>query len=274
MSLLSAAAPILIGLLGSRTSRGASIKHISDPDFPDEIAMFAFGKTPISLGRECTHGKSAFDLGPISRYIPALKICAILYLALLALPQEIDPSSPEAFLWIFPGELWVWPLWLTTVLAYAAVVFIGGRGYDSFFANRYTYDRISSAWIRIRTSTDPAGEHRKHAVIMGIFVSAACFIMVETVVISGLCFAKLWVLDNASTYGNRQAEEEPSWPSHPVFRCILAGVPVIFCRMLIKKGTDLYHIGMEARTDRIENEYERRRYNRIRSRLPFEDLLR
>lgn len=232
--------------------------------------MFAFGENSASSPGKSSFEIVAFEHRSISHLLAAVKIGLILAVAFLAFPQKIDPSDPLAFFWILSGEFWVWPLWLASIIAYSALLLIGGRGYDSFFASRYTFDRVSSAWTRIRTSTNPVGEHLRHAVITGIFVTAACFITVETVLVSCLFFGNLWVMDKAIEEGDRQAQEKMSWLAHPGLRLILASVPVFFCWVLIKRSVDLYRIGREARTDRIEDEIERRRYNELRSRTPLD----
>lgn len=254
--LISTEAPMSTRNLRSKATGEASINQSPGPNVLDEAG-------------EWSHETAAFEVRAISRYVPAAKICAILFLALLALPQKIDSSNPEAFLWIIPGYLLVWPLWIATIIACAVIFFIGGRGYDSFFASCYVYDHDFSSWIRTRTSTNPARENRRHAIIMGIYITAACLIAVQCVAFSGLFFANLGVLDEAIKEGNPQAQKQLSWLTHPVLRFALAGLPAIFCRTLIKKGANLYHIGTEARTDRIEDELARMRYNELRLRTPL-----
>lgn len=246
-------------ILRSKAAGEASIKQSSDSDVLDDAMKWS-------------HETAAFETRAISRYVPVAKICAILFLALLALPQKIDSSNQEAFLWITPRDLLVRPLWFATIIASAVIFFIGGRGYDSFFANRYAYDHDFSSWIRTRTSTNPARENRRHAIIMGIYVTAACLITIHCVAFSGLFYAKLWVLDEAIKERNPQAQKQLQWLAHPVLRFALAGLPVIFCRILIKKGANLYHIGTEARTDRIEDEFARMRYNELQLRTPLVEV--
>ncbi|MCJ1423843.1 hypothetical protein MMC29_001728 [Sticta canariensis] len=258
------------GVQRSTVAGESSTKQSSDANFQNEVPMFVFGENSASSPGKSSFEIAAFEQRPISRILAAVKICLILAVGFLDFPQKIDPSDPQAFLWIFAGELWVWPLWLASIIAYSALLLIGGRGYDSFFASRYTFDRVSSAWIRIRTSTNPAGEHLRHTVITGIFVTAACFMAVETVLISCLFFGNLWVMDKAIEEGDQQAQENMSWLAHPGLRFILASVPVYFCWVLIKRSVDLYRIGTEARTDRIEDDIERRRYKELRSRTPLD----
>lgn len=232
--------------------------------------MLALGENPVWIARQSRHTKAAFRPGTVSWYAPAAKIFAIFSMAILVLPQQLDSSSPAAFFWIFPGDSWVWPLWLATIIANAAILLIGGRDYDSFFASRYAYDRDFSAWIRIRTSTDSAWEHRKYAVMMGIFITAACFVALETVLFSGHFFEKLWMLDKAIQGRNLHLQDQPFWLAIPVARSILASVPLLSSRILMKKGARLYYIGREARADRIEDESARRRYNEIRLKKPLD----
>lgn len=255
--------------LRSRFAVKVSAKPGSDREFLIENPMFSIGNNPASLAGNPSLGKGAFGPGTITRYVPAAKCCAIFLLALLALPRKKDPSKPDAFLWIFPGNIWVWPLWLATMIAFAAILLIGGRDYDSFFASRYSYDRASSAWIRLRTSTDPSREHQHHALMTVIFFLATCFLSVEIVFFFIFFFAKLLVLDSAIKEGNLQERLKPLWLAHPGVQTVLAALPVFFCRMLIQKNMDIHFIGVEARYDRLENERSRRRHNEIRLRMPF-----
>lgn len=253
----------------SKLAGEASIGPNADPKFP-EIPMLALGENPVWIAGKYRHGKAAFRLGTIPWYAPAAKIVAILFMSILVLPQQKNSSSLAAFFWIFPGDFWVWPLWLATIIANAIILLIGDRDYDSFFASRYAYDRDFSAWIRIRTSTDSAREHRNHAVMMGIFITAACFVALETVFFSRHFFEKLWMLDKAIQEGNLHLQDNLFWLAHPVARSILASAPVLSCRILMKKGAHLYYIGREARADRIEDESARRRYNELRLKKPLD----
>lgn len=255
--------------LRSKSVVRVSAKPGSEREFSNESHMSSISNNPASLAGNSSLGKGAFEPGKFTCHVPIAKCWAIVMLALLALPRKQDPSKPDAFFWIFPGDIRVWPLWLVTMIAFAAILLIGGRDYDSFFASRYTYDQASSAWIRLRTSTDPAREHHHHALMTVIFFLATCFLSVEIVLFFIPFFAKLLVLDRAVKEGNLEARLKPLWLAHPGFQAFLATIPVFFCRMLIQKSMNLYYIGVEARYDRLENERSRRRYNEIRLRQPF-----
>lgn len=262
--------------MSTRRLRSKSVVRVSaepgsEREFSSENHMSSIGNNPASLAENPSLGKGAFEPGKFTRYVPMAKCWTIVLLALLALPRKQDPSTPDAFFWVFPGDIWVWPLWIATMMAFAAILLIGGRDYDSFFASRYTYDQASSAWIRLRTSTDPAREHHHHALMTVIFFLATCLLSVEIVLFFVLFFAKLLVLDSAVKEGNLEARLKPLWLAHPGFQTILAAIPAFFCRMLLQKSMNIYYIGVEALYDRLENERSRKRYNEIRLRQPFVD---
>ena len=248
----------------------APTQQSSDGSPRDEMPMFTSGDNSASSPGNSGFDITAFERRPISGSLVAAKICLILAMGLLAFPREIDSSDPQALLWIVTADFWVWPLWLASMVAYSAILLIAGRGYDDFFANRYIFDRASSAWIRIRTSTNPVGENLRHAVITGIFVTASCFIEIEMVLTSCLFFRNLWVIDTAIEEGDQQAQEKMSWLAHLGLLFILASLPVFFCRVSIRRSLELYRIGTEARSDRIENEVERGRLNELRLREPLD----
>ncbi|MCJ1463598.1 hypothetical protein MMC07_002206 [Pseudocyphellaria aurata] len=188
-------------------------------------------------------------IGPI----PVVKICAFLFVILPLLPSY-NLSNPQAVPW---SLLWVSPIWYAHVIAYGVVFLIGGLGYDSFFASRNASNGDSPT-RRIRTSIHPVREHRIHAVMLGMYVMAACFIAGEYIYFSGLFSPDLQDRHKAIRERNRHAPGQ-SVLADPTVQSFLAGM---ISYLVIKQGVDLHLIGQEARTDQMEDN----------SPIPFENL--
>lgn len=178
-----------------------------------------------------------------------VRIYALFSLCLLVLPVDVDLSNPhEVPFRIFPN-VWVSPFWYAHFIACGALFLIGGLRYDSFFASRHVSHGDSST-RRIRTSTNPAREHRVHAVTVGMYVAAAFYIAVEYVYFSGLLSPNLRDRHEAILEKNRQAQNQ-SLLADPRFQSLLAG---FISYLMIRDGVDLYRIGIEARTDEMDDD--------------------